>query len=760
MSTTPQIIGFSLYLLLALLYLPVIVNAVRGRDGHQPVHYLLGLYAFSGLLLVVGEALWHGGSAPAIGEETFQVYQAYAVLLMAVLMLLVVRVFLRRKGWQWPVVGGAFVLLLVLFAQDLFGLPDTIWTGGRWVLQREDLPFYLTLLGWLVFFISALTSVRRAYLRSNQPLYRNRLAYWLPFFFLIAANDILIFTNNTLAGTPLRLAATWLMGYVVLTHNIPDVRQISRRLLVYVITTLLIVAFYIAGFTLSQSLFRALPNFNPLVVGALIALLIAILFAPLLSVVRRWVNSWLKMEQFDPSRTIQEYGKSISNILEMQRLASIAIGLIIESLGITRGFLFLVDKDSGESESKTFYLRAVRSPGERQLKPGVLLETSPIAQFLTREQRPLLQYDLDLLPSYRSVTQPEREWFAATQSEVYVPIFAKRQWIGLLAFGPKLSGNRYTDQDLVTLSALANQTAVALENARLVESLLGLNEELRGAYDSLDRANRDLERLDRTKSDFISIASHELRTPLTVMKGYTEMLLENETISQDIRVIVKSLHEGTLRLHEIMDSMFDIAQIDSRALQLHLQSVDIADLVREVCFSLTKKFAERSQSLEIDLPALPKLKADPNILHKVFVHLVSNAIKFTPDDGKITVTGLEIPPRSKEAPDGGVQITISDTGVGVDPEYRDLIFTKFYQTGELGKHSTSKSRFKGSGAGLGLALAKGIVEAHGGRIWVESQGYDEINFPGSHFHVFLPLPTPEMGEWVERELGREIKMTL
>ena len=760
MLSTLQIIDLSLYLLLAALYLPVLINALRGQDGHQPVHYLLGLYAFSGLLLGVGEALWRSGLVPAISAKTFQVYQTYAALLLAMLMLLVVSVFLRREGWPWLVVAGLLLIMLLLFTQDVFGLPDTLWTNGQWSLPRDDLPFYLILLGWLIFFVSGLAAVRRAYRRSNQPLYRNRLNYWLPFFFLIAVNDILIFTNRAIPGNPLRLVATFLMGYVVLTHNLPDVRQIIRRVLVYVITTLLIVAFYVAGFTLSQSLFRAVPRFNPLVVGALIALVLATLFTPLLSLVRRWVDSWLHLEQFDPSRALREYGETISNILEMQRLASVAIGLIIESLGITRGFLFLVDQDLGQDNRKTYFLRAVRSPGERQIKAGILPDTSPIVQYLTREGRPLLQYDLDLLPSYRSVTRSERDWFNATQSEVYVPIFAKRRWIGLLAFGPKLSGNRYTEQDLVTLSALANQTAVALENARLVENLVRLNQELRQAYHSLDRANRDLERLDRTKSDFISIASHELRTPLTVMRGYTEMLLEDVNLNPDIHTIIKALHDGTMRLHEIMDSMFDIAQIDTRTLQLHLQPIDLADLVREVCFSLTKQFAERSQTLTIDLPALPFLKADPNILHKVFYHLVTNAIKFTPDDGKITVTGKALPPGNKDMPDGGVQVTISDTGVGIAPEYRDLIFTKFYQPGELGKHSTSKSRFKGGGAGLGLALAKGIVEAHGGRIWVESQGYDETHFPGSHFHVLLPLSKPEKGEPAGIEMGREIKMTL
>ena len=105
-------------------------------------------------------------------------------------------------------------------------------------------------------------------------------------------------------------------------------------------------------------------------------------------------------------------------------------------------------------------------------------------------------------------------------------------------------------------------------------------------------------------------------------------------------------------------------------------------------------------------------------------------------------------------PNGGIEIIVSDTGVGVDPSARDLIFSKFYQPGELSKHSTSKTRFKGSGAGLGLALSKGIVEVHGGRIWVESTGYDEVNFPGSHFHV--TLPTSKEGTMAGTEVNMQI----
>jgi len=421
------------------------------------------------------------------------------------------------------------------------------------------------------------------------------------------------------------------------------------------------------------------------------------------------------------------------------------VGIILEAMQIERGFLFLVDSDHEADGRKIYRLSLAQSPQEIQMTTAQLDENGPIASYFLREQRPLLQYDLDLLPNFRNSPSGEREWFDQLQTEVYIPIFAKRQWIGLLAFGGKMSGNRYTREDLVTLSAHANQTAVALENARLVDNLMRLNNELRSARHQLEKNNHDLERIDQAKSDFISIASHELRTPLTVIKGYTEMLLEDSNLDENIKLVMKGIHEGTSRLHEVMDSMFDIAQIDARSLKPHLQPVDLGHLIREVCLEQTNALQERKQSLTIDLPSLPYVRVDPNLLVKLFHHLIRNAIKYTPNNGRITINGHSIP-AIIDLPNGGVEIIFSDTGIGVDPNFRELIFSKFYQSSELGKHSSSRTRFKGGGAGLGLALSKGIVEAHGGRIYVESPGYDEINFPGSQFHVILPLSKPETGE--------------
>jgi signal transduction histidine kinase len=741
MMTTidPLLTRFVLLIVLGVLYLPVIVYAIRQREGQEGAAWLVVLYSLIATALTLGEAFWQGGQQAPSPRQSLNELEIYGALALMFIALLVTQAFLRREAWlKWFGIGAFWLFGFGIIFFNPFNLPETVWTNGNLILPRSRLAPGWAMLGWLLFIIGAIITVSNGIRQARQSLYRNRLNYWVPTFFLILVNDLMLFAGVEVAGNPLRLGIAMLMAYVVCTHHLPDLRLLLRRVVIYAITTLVIVGLYVGGFVLAENAFRNSPNFNPLLTGAAISLLLALIFSPLLTGIRKLVGLWLKADQYNTGHTLHEYSQNISNILDMDRLASVVVGITLETMRLQRGFLFLVDTETEADGHKTYRLRSARSPEERQIVFAELDENGPIASYLTREQRPLLQYDLDLLPVYRSGSPAEREWFSHLQAEVYVPIFAKKQWIGLLAFGSKLSGNRYTEEDLVTLSALGNQTAVALENARLVDNLIRLNNELRQARRALEKNNRDLERIDQAKSDFISIASHELRTPLTVIKGYTEMLIEDDHLDPSLKQMMKGIHDGTIRLHEVMDSMFDIAQVDARTLRPHLQSVELGSLIRGICDAQGKLVAERKQTLAIELPTLPQVRADPNLLRKLFHHLINNAIKYTPNNGLITVQGRAIP-SIIDLPDGAVEIIVSDTGVGVDPNFREIIFTKFYQPGEVGKHSTSKMRFKGGGAGLGLALAKGIVEAHGGRIWVESPGYDEIHFPGSQFHVILPL---------------------
>jgi signal transduction histidine kinase len=259
--------------------------------------------------------------------------------------------------------------------------------------------------------------------------------------------------------------------------------------------------------------------------------------------------------------------------------------------------------------------------------------------------------------------------------------------------------------------------------------------QVRVAYISgqLEQAQQTLERLDRSKSDFIAVAAHELRTPLTLIEGYTAMLRETKTATPLEVELMNGINTGTRRLKTIIDDMIDVSMIDNNLLQLNFQPVWINRLLSVLRNETRHQIEERCLIFEIyDFPGSAEMTfADPERMLQVFRNVVTNAIKYTPDGGRITINGRKLP--------GFAEVIIHDTGIGIDPEDQSIIFEKFTRLGNTALHSSGKTKFKGGGPGLGLHIAKGIVEAHGGAIWVESPGYDEEKHPGSTFHVLLPL---------------------
>ncbi len=719
----------------SLVYFLLVVLAIRRRDS-SPASALLsyvGTAFFIHLLRISGEFGW----LTWLDQPARQRLDYYGAILLALLLYRTLLIFFdKQRNPSW-LSGALLWMALVVFSQNIL----------------------LIFVTWVVLSVLSVVLLLQALRETRQPLHRNRLIYWIPVLVLAIVNDLLVFYRQDPQGSYLRLGATALMAYVVLRHHIPDTRDLARQFLIYITTTLLTMSLYITGILLADYAFHNMPGYNPLFVGAGLAVVISLVFAPIFGIVRGLVNRLFKMESYDPSQTLREYSISVSNILDLEKLATVAVGLIMEALETKKVFLFLVDPEIGPQKKNVLRLTGIRGAGSNMPSPSFLLaEESSITRFLREERKPLLQYDIDFAPEFMDAPLAERKWMSELGLDVYVPIYGKGQWIGLLALGPKPAG-RYTDEDLNLLSTIASQTGIALENARLVENLKKLNVQVREAYAFLDKANHDLAQLETTKSNFISIASHELRTPLTAARGYTEMLLEDPSLPETIREIVKGIHKSTLRLHEIMDSMFDIAQIDTRTLELHRQDVFLTELIRSVAQEQAKALAEREQEIGLDLPSLPSIKADPNTLEKLFHHLISNAIKFTPDGGKITITAKQVAANKRDLPEGGVEVIVSDSGVGIDREFQEIIFTKFYQPGELlNRHSTGKTKFKGSGAGLGLALSRGIVEAHGGKIWVESRGYDEKKLHGSRFHVILPLRS--QGESKTVRMGSAMKLKL
>ena len=253
----------------------------------------------------------------------------------------------------------------------------------------------------------------------------------------------------------------------------------------------------------------------------------------------------------------------------------------------------------------------------------------------------------------------------------------------------------------------------------------------------MEKVQKRMERIDKSKSAFISVAAHELKTPITLIEGYASMMddLARDKNPGNLDGLLAGMNTGINRLRTIVDDMIDVSLIDNKLLTLNFQPIQIAHTVSAIQMEVAGILTNRKLTLEIlEFDGSKQwIYADSTRLMQAIQNVINNAIKYTPDGGKITIDGRKLP--------GFIELIIADTGIGISAENQAIIFEKFGQLGRVELHSSGKTKFKGGGPGLGLPIARGILEAHGGSIWVESEGYDEIRCPGSTFHILVPART-------------------
>lgn len=426
--------------------------------------------------------------------------------------------------------------------------------------------------------------------------------------------------------------------------------------------------------------------------------------------------------------------RALSSTIKLSEVLDLILQQLDQIVRSERSSLMFVEKDSLKMVAVRGFPRDFDFSSTR-----VQIKENDVFEEIYRTQQPLAITDVALRPDWQQLPD-----LPLAHSWLGMPLILYNEVFGMLSL-TREKVEPFTLHEQTLTQAFAGQCALALENARLYENLATFNQQLEQMVqqrtEELRQAYVQLERLDSTKSKFIAVTSHELRTPLTVLRGYTQMLMQNQVIRNDsgLAPLVDGIQNGATRMHDIVNSMLDIAKIDSEALQLSTTPLSMVGLIKNVTTGYESILKERNLALSFEgLGDLPAIEGDSEALQKVFSQLLSNAIKYTPDGGRITISGRKLDANEKDLPDGGVEIVVKDTGIGIDPSLKELIFTKFFQSGEVSLHSTGKTKYKGGGPGLGLPIARGIVEAHHGRLWLESPGFDEISLPGSEFHVVLP----------------------
>jgi signal transduction histidine kinase len=315
---------------------------------------------------------------------------------------------------------------------------------------------------------------------------------------------------------------------------------------------------------------------------------------------------------------------------------------------------------------------------------------------------------------------------------VCVPLVLEKRILGMVAAGNKPAGFSQTDVRLLTV--FAAQTAVAVQNARLYtrlqESAAQLEAkvtertaELRATYRELADSHARLRELDRLKSDFLGNVSHELRTPLASIKGFVDNLLDGVAgpLAERQRYYLGRVRDNADRLGRMVGDLLDLTRIEAGKIELSPEALDAGEAATEAVESFRPVARGRGVDLGLDLAAAPPVWADRDKLQQVLTNLVSNAVKFTPGGGRVTV---RVGPRP--GPGRAARLEVADTGPGIPPGERDRVFDKFYQLARVDGE-------RPIGTGLGLTIARHLVDLHGGRIWVETAAG-----PGSTFVVELP----------------------
>jgi signal transduction histidine kinase len=266
------------------------------------------------------------------------------------------------------------------------------------------------------------------------------------------------------------------------------------------------------------------------------------------------------------------------------------------------------------------------------------------------------------------------------------------------------------------------------------EVVAHLEEQIR----ELETRNLALKRLDRMKDSFIQVTAHELRTPLTLVHGYSRLLADLPAVKSAIesdemtRTMIQGLHDGIKRMQDIINEILTISRIMTNQIDLSIGPVDPGLTAEKAVKGLQEALKTRQVTLHFERTEWPeRMRGDGELLKLMFSNLLTNAIKYTPDGGEVFF--------SAEADAETICVRVRDTGIGVALEEQQRIFERFHTAGDTRLHSTSKTAFRGGGLGLGLAVCKGVAEAHGGSIRVESPGFDPENCPGSTFIVTLPV---------------------
>ena len=721
------LLHFVIWFLAALAHLALPILLFRRWPGEENARRLTTLYGgLAAAWGVSGALATLTDLAPSVGEPASLICGSLAPAVAGLTVVLEHAFVGENDGRLWGALGSGWGVLV-------FGV-------GLYAQRSGNVPWAVGLMaacGWAALWAVQSTIWSRQYAQMEWAFRRNRALYWLWVSILLMVGQALVLFAPALSwlagsvGLLLHLGGLAVVTIAVTQRDLPNVRAIVRKSFGFGASILLLATLLLVSLLILSPRAQPLQPITIVLMGVL-AVGLVLIYEPLQELAAQLAERLVPRSGYDLDEKLRAYSLAIANIIDLEQLTAVVAETVSAVLDVDRAALIMVTEEDGEIRLQP--LQGIGDIPQREISFNIL---SPVIEHMQGQQKMLFQHNLAQDLAFQNLTPQVRAWLEQLGMEVYVPIFAQSIFLGILAAGPPRSGEPFESREQTFLSALANQTAIALQNARMFEDMRELNFEITQLNQDLHQAMERVERLDRAKTDFLTITSHELRTPLTHVKGYSDLLTElcaARTITlEQTEEITRSIGRAADRLETIVEALLNMSQLEADHLELFLSPTTLQAVLRMALEPWMKPIQQRQLHLTVQgVEDIPPIVVDLQRLSQAFGNLISNAIKYTPDGGTISI-------HARRMNDALYEVIVTDNGVGIDAADQELVFDKFFRVGKPDQHSSGEFSFMGGGPGLGLSIARAVIEAHGGRIWAASEGYDKVHCPGSAFHVVLPL---------------------
>jgi len=507
--------------------------------------------------------------------------------------------------------------------------------------------------------------------------------------------------------------------YAIIKHRFMDIRIIIKQGTVYLMSLLVVIGVTEAGVLTISSTIDSNISYWLIIFGLVFGILI---FDPVKKIFQRFANKYLFTSLCDYQKTTSSLSETLTTTIDLNKIVNSIIKITRDTMRLDQVGVLLRDKDSDSYNTQ-------RVIGFKKAEMLSLVEIDFLTNYLEKTKEILVSEELELAierapqKKLKNNLESLKEQMDKIKAAICLPLFRKKRVQGLIILGSKVSHDAYSVQDLELLEALANQSSVAIENARLYAELQDLTTHLQ---ERVDEQTQDIKKLFEIKNEFLHLVSHQLRTPLTALRGLTSLLNEKDfdkSPPKEQRKTKKLIYNSCEKLTNLTNDMLDTLNLEQGKIKFKFVDFDLYANVNELVEMLLPRFEKKGLYIKVLKPTktLNTIQADKRYLPQALQNIIDNAARYTKEGG-LTISFKR--PDKKH-----IQIFFKDTGMGVTAEDKKYLFHEKFFRGKRRDHGYT------SGTGLGLYLVDHIVAGHKGKVEVESEGRDR----GSEFIITLTI---------------------